>query len=205
MQLASDCEAASWIRDRLHPFARDVGSIIPEGFEAYARIFHPPYRRLSDGTYVPVRWQDIAAANNRGIEAEMKLLDSSSDPTEFSATGEPLWDQQSRIGCIPREMMPRLISTLRGHTATAAFCWFAVWEGWGDPGVRREKASMFSIPGRNYVLLGGSIDDALVSLSERDSRYLSPNLWWPDDRELEALPTTPTEGNAMGKGRGWQT
>ena len=233
MQLASDCQAAAWIRDRLHPFARDVGSIVPEGFEAYARIFHPPYRRVADGTYVPVRWQGIAAANNRSIEAEMKVLDMSSDPTEFSTAGEPLWDQQSPVGCIPHEIMQRLISTLRRHTATAGSCMFAVWEGWGDLGVRRERASMFALPGRNYVLLRGAIDDALVTLSEIDRHYRSPNIWWPEDQAwcvateidfkwtyvggsqpcieqiladpaLEALPTTTAEGNAMGKGRGVQ-
>ena len=28
-------EAADWIVERLHPFARDVGSVIPDGFDAY--------------------------------------------------------------------------------------------------------------------------------------------------------------------------
>jgi len=38
---AQNVSPARWIKDRLHPFAQDTGSVIPEGFEAYARVFHP--------------------------------------------------------------------------------------------------------------------------------------------------------------------
>src|SRR5439155_18457096 len=64
MRIARNAEPASWIAARLHSFAQDVGSVIPEGFAAYARVFHPPYRITPDGNQIPVRWKDIAAANN---------------------------------------------------------------------------------------------------------------------------------------------
>ena len=37
----TDIHEAEWIAPRLHPFLTDVGSVIPVGYEAYARIFHP--------------------------------------------------------------------------------------------------------------------------------------------------------------------
>jgi len=74
MHIAKNSDSASWITARLHPFARDVGSIIPDVFAAYARVFHPPLRRTSDGAMIPVRWNDIASANNRTIEAEVQLF-----------------------------------------------------------------------------------------------------------------------------------
>ena len=41
VRYTSDVSPGRWIKDRLHPFAQDTGSVIPEGFEAYARVFHP--------------------------------------------------------------------------------------------------------------------------------------------------------------------
>src|SRR3984893_3910611 len=64
-----DVSPALWIGPRLHPFAKDVGSIIPEGFHAYARLFHP----------VPVdsrrreRWSDVAQRNGRIVHPEMQF------------------------------------------------------------------------------------------------------------------------------------
>jgi hypothetical protein len=226
MHIAKNAEPASWIQTRLHPFGQDVGWVIPEGFAAYARVFHPPYRITSDGSLTPVRWRDIAAANNRTIAAEMQRLDLSADPTRFSPSGEELWDQQSKSGSIPREIAVRLAAILTAHTRTPELCWFAVWEGFGDLRVRPNGAPIFSIPERNLFLLQGAVDEVLTTLSEVDWSYRSPNLWWPDDRawcvateidfkwtyvggssacieqiltdpELEALPTKPEQGNWM--------
>lgn len=37
-----DVSDADWLPPCLHPFARDVGSIIPDSYPAYIRIFHEP-------------------------------------------------------------------------------------------------------------------------------------------------------------------
>src|SRR5689334_18421408 len=96
MRIAKDTASTAWVTARLHPFARDVGSIIPEGFDAYTRVFHPPLRRTPDGTMLPVRWKDIASANSRTIEEEVQLFcRNGRDPSRYSATGEELWYQQS--------------------------------------------------------------------------------------------------------------
>lgn len=44
MEWASDVSAADWIVDRLRHFRTDLGSFVPEGFAAYARILHPAWR-----------------------------------------------------------------------------------------------------------------------------------------------------------------
>jgi hypothetical protein len=52
---------ASWIRERLAPFdAYVVTSVIPGGFEAYARVLHPAEEPLHGGGRV-VRWAEVAA------------------------------------------------------------------------------------------------------------------------------------------------
>jgi hypothetical protein len=224
MRLATTPEPASWIGERLHPFGRDVGSIVPPGFEAYARVFHPPHRVAPDGTMTPVRWRDIAAANERSIQAEMRRMDISCEPAQFSRHQEKLWDQQPECGRLPYDIAERLVAILDGNTSTPESCWFAAWEGFGDLRITRAADSMFSIPGRRFVLLHGRVTDALQTLSETDWIYLSPSLWWPDDRAwcvateidftwtyvagthetirqvlddpaLEALPTSPEESN----------
>lgn len=226
MHLVQNAESAVWIPRLLHPFGKDVGSVIPEGFEAYARIFHPAYRRTAVGKMIPVRWRDIAAANGRSVATEMQATDIYKETSRFSLSGEELWGQQPSTGRLPREIAERLAAILPSHTQTPQSCWFGVWEGFGDLRNLRLGTAMFSVPNRNLYLLHGTVDDALKSLSRSEWIFLSPNLWWPDDRawcvateidffwsyvggsaaciqailddpELEALPTTPDEGNFM--------
>jgi hypothetical protein len=224
--VAKNADPASWIERSLHPFGMDVGSFIPDGFAAYARVFHPPYRRTQEGNQIPVRWRDVAAANNRTIAAEMQMMDLPGHPSQFSASGEELWDQQTQTGNLPREIAARLAAILSAQTLTPELCWFAVWEGYADVRIRPAQAPMFSVPERNLFLLQGGVGDVLRTLSDIDLFYRSPNLWWPDDRawcvvteidftwsyiggsspcieqilgdpELEAIPTNPEEGNFM--------
>jgi hypothetical protein len=226
MHVAKNAHAASWIPGRLHPFARDVGSIIPTGFAAYARILHPPYRLTPAGNKTPVRWGDIAAANNRTIADEMQLLDMSCQPTLFSASGQELWEQQTETGNLPLEIAERLAAILPSHTLTPELCWLAVWEGFADLRIEDNEGAMFSVPNRDLFLFHGTVGDVLTTFSEVDWIYRSPNLWWPDDRawcvateidftwsyvggssacieqilgdsDLEAIPTNPEEGNFM--------
>jgi hypothetical protein len=43
---SSSFSAAAWIRDRLHPFgSREIGSVVPDGFESYVAIRHPQGNR----------------------------------------------------------------------------------------------------------------------------------------------------------------
>lgn len=184
MHIAKNTDSASWITARLHPFASDVGAIIPAGFAAYARVFHPPLRITMDGEVIPVRWKDIALANNRTIEAEVQRFcrDGGRDPSQFSSTGEVLWHQQSGTGNLPREIAVRLAAILSAHTTTPELCWFAVWEGYPEVRDRWEDAPMFSVPERNMFLLYGAVSDVLTTLSDTDWIYRSPNMWWPDDR-----------------------
>jgi hypothetical protein len=226
VNFAKNIEPASWITSRLHPLGQDVGSVVPKGFDAYARVFHPPRRRMPDGTLIPVRWQDIAAANGRSIQAELQRSSASGDPSAFSSLNERLWNEQPEIGSMPRDVAERLVGLLAPHTRTPEACWFAVWEGFGDLRLREGAGPRFSIPHRNLFLLAGHLEDVRQTLSVVDWSYRSPNLWWPDDRAwcvgteidfswtyvggsasciqqiladpvLEALPTASREGNWM--------
>jgi len=226
MRVARNAEAADWIPARLHPFAQDVGSVIPVGFAAYTRIFHPPVRLAPDGTETPVRWRDIAAANERSIEAEMQLLGSLAEPTQHSSSGRVLWDQQPDVGSLPHNIAVHLAAILTAYTTPPGACWFAVWEGFADLDRKWRTAPVLSIPHRKLLVLEGTLPEVGSTLSESAWHYRSPSLWWPEDRawcvatevdftwsyvggsipciqqllndpELEAVSTHPDEHNEM--------
>ena len=43
LMAAADARAADWIVEALRTFAESVTSLVPGGFEAYVRVFHPAY------------------------------------------------------------------------------------------------------------------------------------------------------------------
>ena len=51
VEWSADVAAADWIGPRLMPFAEGVGSVVPTGFAAYGRLFHP----VDDQSGAPLR------------------------------------------------------------------------------------------------------------------------------------------------------
>jgi hypothetical protein len=169
-----DVSPAEWIRAELHGFAADVGSLVPEGFGAYARVFHPVLDLRSPSQ----RWSEIARANGRVPHREIQLHMIN------RPAGSPVLSDRDRgegfdNGSLPLRERAALVETLRPATSTPHRCWFCIWEGFGgldDLGV----SARVRLPGRNYVLARGPIEWAIDSfLPLRDQ---SANLWWPEDR-----------------------
>ena len=181
---AANVELATWIVERIHPFAQDVGSVVPEGFASYARVFHPAERRSSDGTLVPVSWAAIAEANGRTPHPEMQfegLVDMWPYTAESDHGQPPLWDQWPEEGSLPYEQAARLVDLLSPHTGTPHRCWFAVWEGFGGLRTDAARAPAFDLPDRRYHLLQGLLALLVESCCDPPG-YQSANLCWPDDR-----------------------
>ena len=213
--LETDVTPAAWIDERLLPINRrvgvQVGEVIPTGFEAYARIFHP-VRVPGGGT---IRWSEIAERNGRVEHPEMQLehLVGTLDLDQLDGMDPPL------EGCLPVEDVVALVDTLGPFAATPDVCWFCVWDGFGfyggsvslswSPGedprairarerlererAHRARAQLDAIP---VVNVHPSPDGrgafrsyylfrgsiAAASRLEFNGQYQSPNLWWPDDR-----------------------
>jgi hypothetical protein len=182
MRPANSADAAMWIPRALHSFAKDVGSLIPEGFESYARILHPYFRQNESGNVVPVRWREIAAANNRSVQDEVLNVGISGEPASEGLNGEALWDQQIPSGTLSIELADRLVGHLRPHTQSPTHCYFAIWEGWAGMHSWVCQAPSFSIPHRVLHLVEGPIDDALNTFDSESWIFRSANMWWPNDR-----------------------
>ncbi len=193
---ASDSvDAADWIRYRVHPFAQDVGSVVPTGFDAYTRIFHPAWRR-GDGDQTEVRWSEVAAWSGKTVHAEMQFH-SIAVPLPGRNTGLRPWSWEPRLAVLPRHQTNALIRLLATYTSTPEDCWFCLWEGYGyltggravaylwagKPGTSRPppppppklKKSRVRLPGRDYLLFTGAV-------AQGESWDDGPNLWWPGDR-----------------------
>jgi hypothetical protein len=179
LRIVADLTAAGWIKDRLHPFAQDVGSVIPTGFDDYARVFHPAYR---DGRDPPVTWREIADANGRTVHPEMQF--GSIAGTWSRRSPRPgLWSVDPHVGTSSVEIARALAGILRARTSTPEMCWFALWEGFGDL-VAPPATPRLELPHRRYYVAHGRVDDVAQSFGGLDTGwpYRSPSLWWPDDR-----------------------
>lgn len=199
LRLATDVEPAAWVVGGVRDFEYDVGSLVPVGFEAYARVFHPAYRfvatehdagpgacRVETGRGPmwerEVRWSEVAAANGRVAHAVMEWVSITGDWRYYNNDTQPgLWDQMPTEGSFPRRQIERLISVLRKHTATADRCWFAVWDGYGNLPFEPRGIRKVQMPQRPMLLFAGPLCAAATSLAD-DPWEQSPSLWWPDDR-----------------------
>ncbi len=127
----TDLTAAAWVEERLaswpDPFTFPVGCAIPDGFDSYARLFHP-IRREEDGIEVPQRWADFAAERGKVAHAGMQfesLIETVDWQREPWATMAPEW------GGLPEGECRTLSRILRPFTGSPDTCWFCLWDGYG--------------------------------------------------------------------------
>lgn len=182
----ADVTAGDWIAPRLGPFGGQVGSVVPRGFTAYARVLHP----ARDEGGREVRWTDVCTATGRTPHALMQWAAiaptwSGDAPAEGSLDARPLQD------------LCRVLSTRTGPEGNL---FFALWEGWGwvvgggvtishgpDGEIRRVLPGAFPadsprlrLPHRDHLLFAGSLPEAPLF---GDSPWpQSPSLFWPADR-----------------------
>ena len=158
LEFVEDLTPAAWLANGIRGFAENVGSIVPHGFDAYARLFHPA---SLDGA--PVSWGDVARANGKVMHAEAQLeAISGVDPRRAAQPG--LWDRRPDLGHLPgtsrhdtHDLATPLVEVLRGGTTTPDRVWFCVWEGWGGL-LAPDFDARFQLPSRAYWLLRGPID-----------------------------------------------
>jgi hypothetical protein len=214
---------AGWWVTQLHPFARDVGSVVPDSFDAYARIFHPVDLRRGQQN-----WATVAATNHRVVHPEMQYHAIATPPGRGLDPDQVDWPAE---GSLPRDVLGELAGLLADRTSTPGQCWFAVWDGYGQlhggaatavtvwseqPGTPdlvmvRERAQpvlppevlngpRVRAPGRTYLLARGTLAD-VVAFHDRIGGQ-SPNIWWPDDRAWIVAPEIDFTWTYLGADRG---
>lgn len=168
---AEDASPADWLVEALTTFGESVTSLVPAGFEAYVRIFHPG---AQDGCRLS--WAKIAAQRGRVAHAGMQLPALVGDARVEKAPQEFF---ESPPGELPLDVAAVVARTLERHTSTPERCWFAVWHGWHSSLPRHVQAGpTFALPNREHHLLSGPVAGAAESVGP----WPQPaHLWWPDD------------------------
>jgi hypothetical protein len=167
----TDLSPADWVVEGIDR-EDGVGSLLPTGFEGYARILHPA-EQARGGEPRRVSWAEVAQANRRRLH---RLV-------QFDALIGVDRDEQSdyacAIGAMPDEVSGAFCEVVSRHTESADECWFGLWDGWGGIAGSREviEGPKVSVPGRDYILLRGPL--AGIRQLPDD---LWPSLVWPDDR-----------------------
>jgi hypothetical protein len=195
LAFSTDIETADWIRLRLSPFEQyRATSIVPSGFDAYARILHPA-QLPADGREL-VRWSEVARWSDAPMSDRVQWHDIALP--QVNPSSEPPWTGQG-----PSEGSPyvadveALVDDLDDYTSDSERCFFCVWVGYlggsvavytpvGAASVRLPRRDppqcVVSLPHREYGLIEAPLSFATSLDAVSDGFHKTANLWWPDDR-----------------------
>ncbi len=171
-----------------------VGRFVPEGYDAYARIFHRAEIQAPDMSWEPVRWSELARANNKAVHPEMVFREVAGLEKD-----EHQWGLREPFRWMDQVECSALMSVLRRFTTTPERCYFAVWLGYGgfltkehaEPlfgslaGLLISKATVqLSFRGPDYVLFSGPLEAVMDFHGWIGDRWFgqTPDIWWPEDR-----------------------
>jgi hypothetical protein len=192
-----DAGRARWIGERLAAFGQNtITSVIPDGFQAYARVLHPV--QADPNSVLPVvRWADVARWSGTDLTPDVQFQDIAL-PAGTPPEPAPGAGSRPAEGSLFADDAAALVDLLRDSTGDAE-CWFALWEGYGwgsgvlltvggghseamrlsDP-IPREvrEGPRVELPGRRYLLYSGNLTAALAWIP---SQRQTPNLWWHGD------------------------
>ena len=189
LELMQTGSPGNWIKERLRPWtsvgeSRLVRSIIPEGFEAYARVFHPAQHCTAGNNWERVSWSTIASWNGKVAHPQMSF----GRIANIEPWGQPTWGHVPFYGDLPEEECRALVSILKGFTSTPERCYFCLWHGYGFLDDRLfKRVPKLKIPGREeYLVFSGPLDGIMSFYKYVKGGWVGsgqpPNIWWPEDR-----------------------
>ena len=124
LEFCEDISQARWIEESLSEWKFGmVGSLMPEGFSAYARIFHPAY--LGEAGEQRVRWSTVASWTGRTVHPQMQFRRMASLSEEIhDIYKDPPWGLLPQRGSIPQEECRTLMNVLREFTSRGRMRWY---------------------------------------------------------------------------------
>jgi hypothetical protein len=175
---AENAEPARWLVERLTTFGENVLSIVPSGFEAYARVFHPAERVAytsadpMNWAIDPIRWTEVAALTGRTAHRAMQWANLRGSGPVIHNEGVlkvgDIWVRAPEGGSLSIEVTQALWPILEQHTNTRDGCLFAIWEGFGCLPRTTLDAPVFEIPARKFHLFMGPLEAAEQSFCTDD-------------------------------------
>jgi hypothetical protein len=181
IQWLGEVAAAAWIKSRLHPFNQDVDSVVPGGFQAYGRLFHPAEAGQPGGRRRS--WDDVARENGRVVHPDMQFHMISRPLGTPAPLGGQRGDGPS-WGSLPRPERQVLAEVLREYTGTPERCWFCLWDGYGGTDDQDVDARV-ELPQRKYFLYQGTVETALAMI---------PQAWYSRGGQYRSARRTTRRG-----------
>ncbi|MFI7743120.1 hypothetical protein [Kocuria rhizosphaericola] len=153
MRWSGEIEAGGWIRARLSAAWGTVGSAVPEGFAAYARILHPApgHRRTPDpgtaGSSGPARttegrgpvddeaswtWGRVAAETGSTVHPQVQWRQVAGDAGETVVLRGGWVLGPPETGRLEPDLLARLMVLAAPATTTPQELMLGVWDGWGE-------------------------------------------------------------------------
>ena len=114
LEFTEDVSEARWVEESFSAFGT-LRSLLPEGFAAYARIFHPAY--LNRDEERPVRWSTVAEWTGRTVHPLMQF-ERIAGLSEDDMYKDPPWGSLPQHRSIPEKECRTLVEVLRGFTST---------------------------------------------------------------------------------------
>jgi hypothetical protein len=178
----TDLSPAAWVAEALAGRTPGtVAALVPPGFEACARVFHPAVRYVGlDDVHVP--WAEVARANGTTAHPAMgwaALTGSADYYTEDNQS--PLWDDAPAMGHLPEHVAAAVAGVLRRHTTTPGRCWFGLSAHHVTGPVTDLSTPTVELGGRRFWLVRGPVELAAANLLPEPASQ-SANVWWPADR-----------------------
>lgn len=179
LPVETDVSQGVWISSARRRGERGtVAALVPDVFEACARVLHPAVRYAGDDD-LEVTWAEVAAHNGTAVGPLARWDALTRGPVDCQP---PVWDDGPSEGHLPVPLAGRLAAVLARHTTTPERCLFGRWDGFGydlrSPDV---PPRLLLRGGQDVVLVRGAVGDAVRNLAPEPHEQ-SANLWWPDDR-----------------------
>jgi len=193
-----DVRQADWMNERLDDLmAGKVTSIVPTGFDAYARILHPVETPLHGDRLL--RWRDVAHWGGQVLTAQSQWLQVAMPQFEPKLP-RPWRSQGPAQGSLYPDDARTLAEIAGQFTDAPQQCWCCIWEGFGwwsrswlsPPGqlamslppspvpIEARDWPRVHTPHRDYLLYEESLETSFMGAIKTLEGH-SPNLWWPSD------------------------
>jgi hypothetical protein len=177
-------DQADWLKERLEGKAGStVASVVPGGFEAYARVLHPAQVE-GDGEASSARWAEVASLSDLPLLPDARFH-SVALPPDDAGDADLTKYRPPRRGSLTAEDATVLASVLRGATPDAGDCWFCLWEGYAWQGRASDPippeildGAKVSVSGREFVLYKGPVE---ACCAVEGPVCQTANIWWPAD------------------------
>jgi hypothetical protein len=152
-------DAGEWLRRSVVTFGVDVGSFLPDHFEAYARVDHGGTDGRWEGSLpaplIPALVEHLGGATTTRADCFFAVWAG-------FGIGKPIVRFDPGVSWLERKLTLRRLSRV---------------ESW------KTKAPTLELPERAYHVFSGPIEGATTNLSGSPSGlgWQSANLWWPAD------------------------